>query len=95
MRQAGRPSPQDWDIDPEVFVDQWAGSTRRVWDYDPVQQYAFFKLYDECNGADDCDENESIVYLDWATGYVDWYVAVEPIEPEMTQLTWIWTDRVE
>ncbi len=68
-----------------------------MWDYDPVQQYAFFKLYDECSGApsDDCDENESIVYLDWATGYVDWYVAVEPIEPEMTQLTWIWTDRVE
>ncbi len=27
--------------------------------------------------------------------YVDWYVAVEPVEPELTQLTWIWTDKVE
>ena len=37
---------QDWDIDPDVFVTQWAGSTRRVWDYDPVNNYAWFKLYD-------------------------------------------------
>jgi len=87
---------KDWDIDPEVFPEQWPGSTRRVWDYDPLQSYAWFKLYDECDQADDCDENESIVYLEWTSGdYVDWYVAVEPIEPEMTQLTWIWTDKIE
>jgi hypothetical protein len=52
---------QDYDIDPEIFPTQWAGSTRRVWDYDPVQQCAWFKLYDECGGNDDCDEDETVV----------------------------------
>ena len=57
-----------WDIDPEIFPEQWLGSTHRVWDYDPVNNRAWFKLYDECDQADDCDEDESIVYLQWATG---------------------------
>ena len=51
---------------PRINREQWAGSTRRVWDYDPLQGFAWFKLYDECGQADDCDENESIVYLEWA-----------------------------
>ena len=59
------PLPDDWytawDIDPEIFPEQWLGSVRRVWDYDSVNNYAFFKLYDECGGNDDCTENESIV----------------------------------
>ena len=67
-----------------------------MWDYDPVQNYAWFKLYDECDQADDCDEAESVVYLEWTGGdYVDWYVAIEPVEPELTQLTWVWTDKIE
>lgn len=66
----------------------------------PAYLRRWFKLYDECGQADDCDENESIVYLEWAGSgdgkdYVDWYVAVEPIEPEMTQLTWVWADKIE
>ena len=87
---------KNWDIDPEIYPEQWPGSSRRMWDYDPIQNYAWFKLYDECDQADDCSEDEAIVYLEWSKGdYVDWYVAVEPIEPEMTQLTWVWTDKIE
>jgi hypothetical protein len=41
---------QDWEIDPQVFPTQWPGSQRRVWSYDAVNQYAWFKLYDECGG---------------------------------------------
>ena len=38
---------QDWEIDPQVFPTQWAGSQRRVWSYDYVNNYAWFKFYDE------------------------------------------------
>ena len=63
---------QDWDIDPEVFPTQWPGSQRRVWAYDPVTQQAIFKLYDECGGADDCTEDETVATLQWVPPeYVD------------------------
>ena len=91
------PLPSDWwqdyDIDPDVFPGQWAGSKRRVWAYDPVDCVAWFKLYDECNGVtSDCDENETIVYLDYfGQGATYWYVEVEPVEPELTQMIWVST----
>ena len=116
---------QNWEVDPQIFA-QWPGSTRRVWSYDYVNNYAWFKLYDEvhrrvvggsacccvfvvrglmgrgvlpfaacgvasavqCGGQDDdCDESEALVALAWVPPvYVDWYVAVEPVEPELTQV---------
>jgi hypothetical protein len=87
----------NWDIDPNIFPDQWPGSERRVWSVDPVDNLVWFKLYDECGGSttSDCDENELVAYLEWMPGdYVDFYVAVEPIEPELTQLIWVWTNVV-
>ena len=33
-------SYENYDIDPEIFPEQWPGSTRRVWAYDPVTQQA-------------------------------------------------------
>jgi hypothetical protein len=67
------------------------------WSYDPQNNYAWFKMYDECGGSgDDCDEDETIVALLWVPPvYVDFYVAVEPIEPELTQMIWIWTNVVD
>ena len=56
---------KDWDIDPELFPEQWAGSKRRMWAYDPIDQVAWFKLYDECDQNDDCTEDETIVNLEW------------------------------
>lgn len=42
------------------------GSQHRVWSFDPVNNYAYFKMYDECGGkSSDCTENESVVYIDW------------------------------
>ena len=65
---------KDWDIDSEI-VPQWPGSTHRVWSYDPTTNYLWIKMYDECGGNDDCDENETILYLQWAQpGYVYWLV---------------------
>jgi hypothetical protein len=87
---------QDWDIDPNVFPDQWPGSLRRVWDFDRENQRGWFKLYDECGGVDDCDENESIVYFTTnPASEVFFYVAVEPVEPELTQLIWTPTNIIE
>jgi len=81
---------QDWEIDPQIFPTQWTGSTRRVWSYDYINNYAWFKMYDECGGdSDDCDEDETVLALAWVPPvYVDWYVAVEPVEPELTQFIW-------
>lgn len=86
----------DWELDPQIFPDQWPGSQRRTWTYDNVNQYMWALMYDECGGtSDDCDENAALVYLEWLPGnYTDWYVAVEPIEPELTQLVWINTTVV-
>lgn len=68
---------QNWDIDPEVYPEQWPGSQRRVWAYDPITQQAIFKLYDECGGADDCSEDETVATLQWVPPeYVDWFVCV-------------------
>ena len=80
-----------WDIDPEIFPGQWAGSKRRVWAYDPVDNVAWLKLYDECDGTtEDCDENETIVYLDYfGSGATFFYTEVEPVEPELTQMIWV------
>lgn len=87
---------QSFDIDPNYYPTQWKGSLRRVWTWDPINNWAWFKLYDECSYVDDCDEDDTIVYLDiFNTTYNDWYVAVEPEEPELTQLTWAWTNRVD
>jgi hypothetical protein len=87
----------NWDIDPNYFPSQWPGTKRRVWSYDSQNGIAFFKLYDECGGHDDsCDENECLCYLEWQPGdYVDFYVAVEPVEPQLTQAVWVWTDKIE
>jgi len=87
---------QDWELDPMIFTDQWPGSTHRVWSYDPVNNIAIFKLYDECGGmSDDCDEDDSIVALTWVPpAWVGFNVLVEPTEPQLTQLTWVWTDVV-
>jgi hypothetical protein len=62
-----------------------------VWAYDPVDQVAWLKFYDECNGTtEDCDENETIVYLDWfGAGATYFYTEVEPVEPELTQMIWV------
>jgi hypothetical protein len=46
----------NWEVDPQYLPTQWAGSTRRVWGYDPINQFAWFKLYDECGGQDDSCE---------------------------------------
>ncbi len=36
--------------------------------------------------GDDCDEDEAIVALAWVPPtYVDWYVAVEPVEPQLVR----------
>ncbi len=106
--------PSDWyeafDIDPNIFPDQWPGSQRRVWSWDPVDLRFWAKMYDECGtqvsggggGAvvggsttTDCDENEAIVSLQpFASGEDFWYVFVEPVEPELTQMVWVWTDVV-
>ena len=81
---------QDWDIDSEI-VPQWPGSTHKVWSYDPTTNYLWIKLYDECGGrVDDCDENETILWLDWTQpGYVFWDIAVEPVEYQLTQMVWV------
>lgn len=89
----------NWEIDPQIFPTQWTGSNRRVWTYDPVNQVPWFKMYDECGGnADDdqdCTENETILFLPWVPpNFVGWEVAVEPIEPQLTQMIWVWTDVV-
>jgi hypothetical protein len=32
--------------------------------------------------------------MEWVPpAYTDMYVAVEPIEPELTQLSWVWTNK--
>lgn len=100
-----------------IFPGQWPGSLRRVWTFDPNQQVAYFKMYDECGASkksgrmlgskasgplrgadDDCSEDEAIVYLEmpWDGQSIwnpdtemYWDVAVEPIEPEMTQMIWV------
>ena len=87
----------NYELDPMIYLTQWAGSSRRVWSYDPINNCAWFKLYDECggNGDDDCAENEAILALPWVPpAYVDWDVAVEPVEPQLTQMIWVWTDVV-
>jgi len=33
-------SYENYDIDPEIFPEQWPGSARRVWAYDPITQQA-------------------------------------------------------
>lgn len=86
----------NFDIDPNVFPDQWPGSRNRVWDFDSVNQRGWFKMYDECGGVDDCDENEAIVYFTTDPASEDFfYVAVEPVEPELTQLIWTPTGQIE
>jgi hypothetical protein len=92
------PLPEDfykmYDLDPEIYPDQWPGSKRRVWAYDPVDNVAWLKMYDECDQADDCTEDETLVSMEWVPpAYTDMYVAVEPIEPELTQLSWVWTNK--
>jgi len=37
-----------------------------------------------------------VATLQWVPPeYVDWYVNVEPIEPELTQLIYVWTNKLE
>ena len=87
---------EDWDIDPNVFPTQWPGSQRRVWDFDSVNQRGWFKFYDECGGVDDCDENETIIYFTTNPESEEFfYVAVEPVEPQLTQLLWTPTSQIE
>jgi len=38
----------------------------------------------------------AVATLQWVPPeYVDWYVNVEPIEPELTQLIYVWTNKLE
>ena len=40
--------------------------------------------------------NTAVATLQWVPPeYVDWYVNVEPIEPELTQLIYVWTNKLE
>ncbi len=57
----------------------------------PVSRLRF-----QCGGeGDDCDENESLVALAWVPPVdVDWYVAVEPVEPQLTQMVWTYTNVI-
>ena len=55
-------------------------------------------MYDECGGdSSDCTEDETVLYIDWYTddfgrNVTYWDVAVEPIEPQLTQMIWIDTN---
>lgn len=87
----------DWELDPMIFPSQWPGSQHRVWSFDPINNYAYFKLYDECGGtSSDCDEDESVVYMEYQKTIFGndtyWDVAVEPIEPQLTQMIWVDTN---
>ena len=51
----------------------------------------------QCGGTndDDCPENEALVALAWVPPVpADFYVAVEPIEPQLTQLIWTYTNVI-
>ncbi len=102
------PLPSRFSPPPLHPLSQWPGSQRRVWSWDPVDLRFWAKMYDECgtqvskggqglggSTTTDCDENEAIVSMQpFAPGEDFWYVFVEPIEPELTQMVWVWTNVV-